>query len=172
MNIKPQNGFTLIELLITIAIVGITLAFAVPGMNKMLGDDRIVTLRNTLLSDIMYARSEAVKRTQPTIICASSDQASCTGGNFEDGWIVTVDTDNNGIGDDLIRIQPEIPGNITFQQAGLSAITFDSRGFLPRGANTGTISVCDDRVNPNDYAKTISLSPTGRPSRGANPACI
>ena len=169
MNIKKQHAFSLIELLITISIAGITLAIAIPNMSQFIKNDRLTSSSNTLLTDMMLARSQAVGRNQPVIICASTDQSSCTGGNYEDGWIVTIDTDNDGIGDELVKVQQPIEGGISYGQAGLSSITFDSRGFLPQGSNTGTISVCDERGN--DYAKTISLSTTGRASRGATPAC-
>ncbi len=169
MNINQHQGFTLLELIITIGIVGITMAFAIPGMGIFVKNERLTSSTNSLLTDLMLARSKAVERNQPVIICASSDQASCTGGSFEDGWIVTVDTDSDGTGDQIIKVQQAITGNISYKQAGLSSVTFDNRGFLPTDANTGTISICDDRGN--DHAKTISLSPTGRASRGADPSC-
>lgn len=171
MNMNRQHGFTLLELLITIGIVGVTMAFAIPGMTQFVKNERLTSTSNTLLTDIMLARSKAVERNQPVFICASSDETSCTGGNFEDGWIVIIDIDNDGLGDQLVKVQQPITANITFNQAGLSTITFDGRGFLPTGSNTGTISVCDDRTNPNNFAKTISISPTGRASRGASPSC-
>ncbi|MCP4186678.1 MAG: prepilin-type N-terminal cleavage/methylation domain-containing protein [Gammaproteobacteria bacterium] len=169
---KKYSGFTLIELMITLAIVAIVTTLAIPGMSEFVKNERLTSASNNLLGDIMLARSKAVERNQPVIICASNDQANCNG-NYEDGWIITIDSDSDGIGDEIIKIQQATEGNITYDQggAGLSIITFDSRGFLPTGANTGTISVCDNRTNPDDYAKTISLSATGRASRGANPAC-
>ncbi len=170
---KKYSGFTLIELMITVGIAGIVMAFAIPNMSAFVQNERLTAASNNLLGDIMLARSKAVERNQPVIVCASNDQLTCSNGNYEDGWIVTIDSDSDGIGDETIKIAQATAGNITYDQggAGLAVITFDSRGFLPAGANTGTISVCDDRANPNDYAKTISLSVTGRASRGANPAC-
>ncbi len=169
---KKYSGFTLIELLITVGIAGIVMALAVPNMSEFIKNERLTSATNGLLTDIMLARSKAVERNQPVIICASNDQATCTNDGYEEGWIVTVDTNSDGTGDEIIKIQQAIEGNVTYQDgAGLSVISFDARGFLPTGANTGTISICDDRTDPNDHAKTISLSATGRPSRGANPAC-
>ncbi len=169
---KKYSGFTLIELLITVGIAGIVMAFAIPNMSEFIKNERLTAASNNLLGDIMLARSKAVERNQPVIICASDDQANCNG-NYEDGWIITIDSDSDGIGDEIIKIQQATEGNIAYDQggAGLAIITFDSRGFLPTGSNTGTISICDDRTDPNDHAKTISLSATGRASRGANPAC-
>jgi type IV fimbrial biogenesis protein FimT len=170
---KKTSGFTLLELMIVVGIIGVVMAIAVPSLSETIKNERLTSATNGLLSDIMLARSKAVGRNQPVIICASSDGATCTNGSYEEGWIVTIDNDNNGTGDEIIKIQSSAENNITYDQggAGLSIISFDSRGFLPTGANTGTISVCDDRANPNDFARTISLSVTGRVSRGADPAC-
>ena len=170
---KKYSGFTLIELLITVGIAGIVMAMAAPNMAAFIKNERLTSATNDLLTDIALARSKAVERNQPVIICASSDQTNCTNDGYEGGWIVTVDTDSDGTGDEIIKIHQAVEGNIRYDQggAGLSIISFDSRGFLPIGSSTGTISICDDRVNTNDYAKTISLSATGRVSRGANPAC-
>lgn len=170
---KKYSGFTLIELMMTLGISGIVLAFAIPNMTAFVKNERLTSATNSLLTDIMLARSKAVERNQPVIICASDDQATCTNGRYEEGWIITVDNDSDGTGDELIKVQQPIEGNVTYDQggAGLSIISFDSRGFLPTGANTGSISICDDRTNPDDFAHTISLSATGRVSRGADPAC-
>ena len=170
---KKHSGFSLIELMMTLGIAGIVLAFAIPNMSEFVKNERLSAATNSLLTDIMLARSKAVERNQPVIICASDDQATCTNGGYEEGWIVAVDTDSDGTGDEIIKVQQAIEGNVVYDQggAGLSVISFDSRGFLPTGANTGTISICDDRTDPDDFAHTISLSATGRVSRGANPAC-
>ncbi len=167
---KKYSGFTLIELMVTVGIAGIVIALAIPSMSAFVKNERLTSASNNLLADIMLARNKAVERNQPVIVCASNNQANCVG-DFEDGWIVTIDTDGDGAGDQIIKIMQETTGGITYMQQGLAIITFDSRGFLPTGANTGTISICDDRPNPDDYAKTISLSATGRASRGANPSC-
>ncbi|MCP4235443.1 MAG: prepilin-type N-terminal cleavage/methylation domain-containing protein [Aestuariibacter sp.] len=165
---KKYSGFTLIELMVTVGIAGIVMAFAIPSMSAFVKNERLTSASNNLLADIMLARNKAVERNQPVIVCASSDQATC-GGDFEDGWIVTIDTDSNGAGDQIIKIMQETTGGITF--SGSTSVNFDSRGFRPAGAANVTISICDDRPNPEDYAKTISLSATGRASRGANPSC-
>jgi len=170
---KKHSGFSLIELMMTLGIAGIVLAFAIPNMSEFVKNERLSAATNSLLTDIMLARSKAVERNQPVIVCASDDQATCTNSSYEEGWIVTIDADSDGTGDEIIKVQQPIEGNVIYDQggAGLSIISFDSRGFLPAGANTGTISICDDRTDPDDFAKTISLSATGRVSRGANPAC-
>lgn len=171
---NKYSGFTLLELLITIGIAGIVMALAIPNISELIKNERLVSASNNLLADLMLARSKAVERNQPVIVCASSDEETCTNDSYEAGWIVIIDTDSNGTGDELIKVQQITEGGITYKSAanGLSVITFDGRGFLPSGSTSGTISICDDRLKPNDFAKTISLSPTGRAGRrGAVPSC-
>ena len=163
------HGFTLIELLITVAIGAILMAVAIPGMNRFIQNDRLTSFSNSLVLDLMLARSTAVERNQATILCASSDENSCNSNDFSEGWIVLADLDNDGDIDDLVKVQQAIDGDISYNQAGLSVITFDNRGFIPTDGNIGTISVCDSRGN--DHANTLSISRTGRVSRGADPAC-
>ena len=169
MKTIKQNGFTLLELMIVLAIAGITLGIAIPSMNGFVKNDRITSFRNALHIDLMVGRSKAVETNQTVVVCASSDQATC-GGSYQDGWIVAIDTDNSGVidaTDTLVKVQASIPGGITFADGGMNPIVFDSRGFAPN--SIGAISVCDNRGN--SYAKTISISRTGRVSNGAAPSC-
>ena len=170
MKIKQQLAFTLMELMITLAILAITMTIAVPGMNEFVKNERLTSYTNTLLTDLLLARSKAVERNQPVILCVSTNQTACTAGAFSDGWIVMVDTNNDGAGtvaDEAIKVQQAITGDIRYNSTLGTAILFDSRGFKP-GA-IGRISVCDDRGN--DRANVLSISRTGRVSRGANPTC-
>lgn len=59
---QNSKGFTLIELLITIAVLAIILAFAVPSFVNLIENSRVTTQSNTLLGAINLARSEAVKQ--------------------------------------------------------------------------------------------------------------
>ncbi len=170
MKKYQQLGFTLIELLITVAIAGVVMAIAIPNMGQFIKNERLTSFSNTLIADLMFARSEAVKQNQQVVLCASNDGASCTNTNLEEGWIAFRDINNNGSPADvsqIIKIQQSITGDIQYVDGGLNSITFDSRGFAPN--TNGAISVCDDRGD--DYAKSLAISVTGRVSRGGNPAC-
>ena len=96
---KKNSGFTLLELLVTVSIIGIVMAIGVPAMSTFTLNDRLTTQVNTMVGHLAYARSEAVKRTQPVSICVSNNATNCTGGNWQDGWIVYVDADNDNFGD-------------------------------------------------------------------------
>ena len=145
MKTYRLHGFTLLELMATLGVLGILMAVAIPNMGQFVKNERLTSFSNSLLSDLMLARSKSVELNQSVIVCASSDEENCTGGSYEDGWIVTIDSDGDGTGDELIKVQQAIPGNIEFNLNDpiLSSIVFDSRGFTPD--TIGTISICDDR---------------------------
>lgn len=175
MKTLRQQAFSLIELMITVGIAGILLMLAAPQMSNFMKNDRLTSVANTLIVDLMLARSEAVKQNTPTILCPSSNQTTCdTGGNFGNGWILGIDSDSNGTLDNtetILKVQQAISPEITFSNASgnLSRIIFDSRGFTPTFLTSDVLSICDARAN--SYAKTISFSKTGRISRGGTPSC-
>jgi type IV fimbrial biogenesis protein FimT len=93
-----EKGFTLIELLITLTVVTVLLATAVPYMGNFAKNNRLITQTNDLVLAIQLARSEAVKRGINTVICPSTDQSSCSGNaaDWQTGWLVFSDTNLNG----------------------------------------------------------------------------
>ena len=87
-----QAGFTLVELLISIVLLAILLALAVPSFQSFVKNNRVTAQTNGLVSAIQMARSEALKRGTNSVICASDDGETCTGnGTWASGWIVWSD---------------------------------------------------------------------------------
>ncbi len=147
----------------TVALISIVTALAIPSMRTYGQNDRLTTNINTMIGHLAYARSEAVKRSAQVSICVSSDAANCTGGNWEDGWIVYVDSDgddnfNSGT-EEILRANQAMDGNNKFSPSAAygSQITYDNRGFITA---TGSILLCDNRNGA--FGKTITISNTGR----------
>lgn len=92
MNELPRRckGFTLVELMVTIAVVAILLAIALPSFRHVIQRNRVATASNDLLASVAYARTTAIFRHQLVSMCPSADGISCTsaGQAFEPGWIV------------------------------------------------------------------------------------
>ncbi|MDH3221982.1 MAG: GspH/FimT family pseudopilin [Gammaproteobacteria bacterium] len=168
---KKKSGFTLLELLIAVALVGIVMAFGLPSMTEFIKNDRLTTQINTLVGHLAYARSEAVLRHQPVIVCASDNQASCSSGNWADGWIIFVDTDNNGdfsAGEVMLRVQQPLAGGNTLVSTAGNSVVYDDRGFAPN--SIGSFSLCDDRGPA--HIKAITISNTGRVRKGGSASCV
>ena len=168
---KKHSAFTLLELMITIAIVGLVTAFAVPSMNTFTKDDRLATQINTLVGHLALARSEAVLRSQQVILCVSDNSTSCSGTDWSEGWIVFIDANNDSgfsTGEEVVRAQPALEGGNILNSSIGSSVTYDSRGFAATGS-TGTFSLCDDRGN--EFIKSIAISNTGRVRKGGTTSC-
>src|SRR4051812_43964122 len=95
---RQQSGFTMFELMITLTVAGILASIAVPNVRDFMRNNRLSSTANDLLRGTQIARSEAVKRQQNVVLCASTDPAAvnpvCSFGAFR-GWIVFQDTNSN-----------------------------------------------------------------------------
>lgn len=119
----PQLGFTMIELLVTISIAAIMMAIAVPSFQSFLLNSRLTGHTNDLVLGMAYARSEAVKRGVNVTVCASNDQATCSG-DWEDGWIVRfINEDDEEV---ALEVHTAYTGTIC---GSAGAIVFNSSGF-------------------------------------------
>jgi type IV fimbrial biogenesis protein FimT len=159
---KKNSGFTLLELLITVALISIVMAIAIPSMTTFTQNDRLTTNINALIGHLAYARSEAVKRSQQVSLCVSNNTTSCTGGNWEDGWIVYIDADGSNTfsaGEEILRAQQALDGANTLTTAIGNQVTYDYRGFVS-AASVGNFLLCDARNGL--FGKTIRISTTGR----------
>jgi len=172
---KKNSGFTLLELILTLTLISVVTAFAIPSMTAFTKNDRLVTNINSMVGHLAYARSEAVKRSQQVSVCVSNNtdtpNPSCTGGGWEDGWIVYIDADANNSFDaneEVIKAHGPFAGNnaVTPNNVGTQVI-YDNRGYL--ASNTGSLLLCDERSGP--HGKTINISTTGRVRMGVDSAC-
>jgi prepilin-type N-terminal cleavage/methylation domain-containing protein len=92
VNHPRCGGFTLSEMLIALAIAGILLVVGLPSFRGFMENSAMTSSANALLGDLIYARTEAIKRGVPVTVCKSADGATCdvSSSAFE-RWIVFVD---------------------------------------------------------------------------------
>ncbi|MCB1935235.1 MAG: GspH/FimT family protein [Nitrosomonas sp.] len=124
-----------------------------------------------MLSNFSLARSEAIKRNGRVVVCTSSDGSSCTNsGNWNQGWIIFSDLDNDASrdgGEDLIHAMPSLQTGYSFSgNANVSNyISFDSQGMtiLTSGAmQSGTIVLCPAAPAAGGMGRQLILSSSGR----------
>lgn len=91
-------GFTLLEALVVMALLGVLMSLAAPSLNGLRLQHQLQARAEAFLSSLVLARSEALRRQQRVTLCASDASAEGTcdaGGNWQLGWLVFVDTNNN-----------------------------------------------------------------------------
>ena len=112
---SDQRGFSLFELIVTIVIVAVLGALALPNFGSSMRRGRMTTETNDLLGAINLARNEAITRAAPVSICPSADGTACSADatTWNDGWMVFVDYANPGEvdagdGDVVLRVWSKI----------------------------------------------------------------
>jgi type IV fimbrial biogenesis protein FimT len=159
---KRARGFTLIELMVTITVLSVLLSLAVPSFREIIDSNRITTQTNDFVSTLNYARSEALKRSNPVTVCASTDGLTCAGAtDWSTGWIVFADINANGALDGAeapLQKSLGIPPGMTLNSAVRTFVRYSSSG-VSSGAETFALL----KTNcTGDHAREISVSTTGR----------
>lgn len=165
---RRHGGFTLIELMVTLAMAAIVLTVGVPSFRDMVKKNEMAGATNRFVGALKLARSEAIKRGVPVSICKSNDGATCTGAgtNWEDGWIVFVNADNDSpaavdAGETILRVMPALKNVYTLR--GTNSNNFaSSLTYLPsgRGNNMGRFVLCEN--NQLADSRVVFINITGR----------
>ncbi len=163
----------MIELMIGIALAAIIVSMATPSFNSAMKKNKIVAETNELIADINFARSEAVKRSVPVVLCRSASPTnttpSCggTASNWSSGWLVFADTDGDNsytaADDILIRIGNPADASVTIKSntAANQELVYNPDGTTAAGGNVAVFAICDDRGAA--HGRQIQISATGRP---------
>ncbi len=167
---RPGNarGFTLVELVITMTLASILVGMGVPALRSLMERNWRASLTNHLVSDLMLARSEAVKRGGYVTLCHSSDESACNG-TWADGWILFVDSDGDQTldsGEELLRRYQPDTGPYTIVSA-TDAITFHPTGMLQAPSGRVELAV----THEDSTEACLELAPTGRPRLNHGGGC-
>lgn len=148
------SGFTLLELLATLLILCLLVSVAIPTQQTFLRSHRSLSKMNQIAHALYIARSEAIKRNEKMILCASSDKKNC-GKNWQDGQILVTSTGQ------LLRIFPSLPqGDRLIWNSSLGKD--ESVEWLPDGytnGQRGTFYYCADQ---SANSRSLVLLNTGR----------
>ena len=162
-----RSGFTLIELMVVIAIAAILAALAAPSFREFIDNQRLRNASFDLVSDLLLARSEALKRGTPVVVTPSATDA----GGWRAGWRVNVGTSAGELLTERTDVAP--PLRFAARDSGgnaLGSLTIgaDGRvvGATPVLFNVNFASPAPAHVKPS----CVRLDATGRP-RADKGAC-
>jgi type IV fimbrial biogenesis protein FimT len=155
-------GVTLLELLMVIAIGAVLAGIAVPSLDRGLLNARRAAAMESLVRAAWFARTEALQRGRPVILCASGSGGRCAAepDAWGGGWLVAP-ADAPEV---ILRRGPGTTDPRARLVANRSAFSFEP---YDRRSTNGTIAWCDGRGAT--AARAVVIAPTGRPrlERGA-----
>ncbi|HXD37079.1 MAG TPA: GspH/FimT family pseudopilin [Rhodanobacter sp.] len=136
---RRPRGFSLLELMITITVMAILLAIAVPSFRDVIHRNQVSSASNAILASVSYARSEAITRGQLVYMCPGDKTAGCTAGGtvYDQGWIVyTAPAGAASVGQayaaasSILLRSTAAQTNVSIEAKNGSIVTFGQQGQL------------------------------------------
>lgn len=165
--------------MVTVAVVAILAVVAVPSLRDVVQNNRLRAGANELVAALQAARMEAVRLNSRSLVCRSTDGATCanSGGDWT-AWVVMADVNHDGNVDDLVRTgsasasvqianSPAIEdGTIVFRPDGMAR----TDAGLPLEAN---LAVCIPSSSLPENRRIVSIAAGSRfsVSHGNDTAC-
>jgi type IV fimbrial biogenesis protein FimT len=164
---SKSHGFNLLELMVTVTIATIIAMIALPSFSFILQNVRLKMQIYDFNGALDFARSEAVKRGTWVTVCASADQAACgpNGTQWESGWMVFVDPNNNHVLDvgeaAPLRATSALISTYTLRATSATTlatyITFNAKG---TSSASGQFVLCQNgQINPS---RAVLIGTSGR----------
>jgi type IV fimbrial biogenesis protein FimT len=161
--IAAKKGFTLIELMVTIALIAILMAVAVPSFVTYQRNSELTSFTNTLLAGLNAARGEAIKRGRNAMVVPTD------GADWNNGWVVFVDVNRSGVydvnSDITILTREAAPSYLTISNVGANAaanlyLMYDASGYSR--LKSSAFGAWTFEIKRNDVTSTELLAQTRR----------
>ena len=152
-----SRGFTIIEVMIVLAMVGVMVAIAAPNMRDLIVRMRLKTAASDLHTDLMMARSEAIKRN------AGMQIVPADATNWAAGWSVRVQS--SGVVLNTQQAHPAVTfttTNAAYTATPVAAVTFSGMGRETGSAGAGIAFVISSAAFPGMRARCVVIDPSGR----------
>ena len=167
-----NQGFSLLELMVALAVVAILVTVGLPGFAAMTRQNCTVTSANAMLSVLIAARSEALKRDRSVSLCKTVDGSACStvaDSGWDRGYLIYLDDNGNGRHDatePLLKVEMPLSSCASISSASgyANALSYDGLGRAVRLGNFRVVAKSD-----SSYERRVVIGPCGRP-RICNPA--
>ncbi len=150
-------GFTLVELMITLAVLVVLLAVAVPSMQEFTANNQLAATRSNFAAAVALARTEAAKRGRVVVLQALG--SGPTGNEFANGWEIAVDDDGSGVvASSETRVRKNAVALEKIKLGGTPAVSFRATGALV-GTAAQVYTLC--RASGGTRGFTVTVTPSG-----------
>jgi type IV fimbrial biogenesis protein FimT len=147
---RRADGMTLVELVAAMAIVAILATIAMPNLSATLANQRLRAAGTDLVSALMIARSEAIKRN------AQVEVAPIVRRDWKSGWRVqTVDSGEQVDRKDALGFRVDValaPDTIVYERTGRLTV-----------AGTTQVEFRDSEKGSTLSPRCVSVDPSGLP---------
>lgn len=161
--LQRQKAFTLIELMISILVLLVLMAIAVPSFTDLLARNRLSGQANELLSVIQLARSEAIKQNQTIRLCkANTELDGCSAASGPWGGWLLADTASPTT---VIRAG-RFDGRLIIS-AAFTELRFSGQGLIRSQNNqplNSAFELCADGAEFADNGRILTFLSGGRSS--------
>lgn len=169
-------GLSLVELMVTIFVLAILAAVAVPSFRAVMSRGDIANAINALSADMQFARGQAASQHRFVSICRSTTGTQCNEAtsdpfDYDAGWIVySYDVTSAGPNQtysatgsnmDILRYTPQIRG-VSLRGKDGSIFTFNQTGEFVTSAGRTSLSFVACARKPGDPSTQIGTNQEGR----------
>ena len=178
---RRRPGFTLIELMIGLLVLAILATVAIPSIQPVIRKNRLTTETNRLLTDLAFARSEAITRAVAVTLCTSSNGTACDAAlDWTHGRLIWADFNGDSLltsaGGEIRRFSEAPSSEATITDNNVpDPFEYQARGF-PIGVGAGGASSLRIDVNglPAAEFRELCINATGQTRlrrTTSDPAC-
>lgn len=176
-NRSRMAGLSMVELMVTILVLAILMAVAVPSFRAVMNRGTVVSAVNSLSADMQFARGAASSQHRFVSICRSTTGTQCdipTGTTFDYdvGWIVySYDVSSTGANQvytagssnmTILRATPQRAG-ASIRATDGNVFTFNQTGqFVTATGRTTLTFIACPRKSPSDITNTVGTNAAGR----------
>jgi type IV fimbrial biogenesis protein FimT len=161
---RAQLGFTLGETLTSLAVIGISLSLAAPGLQSLTRGNAEAAAVNQLVGTLHAARSAAVTRNTQVAVCASASGERCDGRDWADGWITFVDRnadEERAPTEEILEQAPPLAGYRLASADYPGSLGYRADG-RPADPATGEFAFC--AAGAEEAGKVVILRANGLPA--------
>ena len=147
---RRARGFTVVEALTVLAVVAVLAAIAMPSLANVLAGQRLRAAGTDLMSSLLLARSEAIKRNAQVVVAPRS------AGDWKTGWrVATVNTDEQVDRKEPLGLRVDValaPATLVYERNGRLGVV-----------GVTQFEFRDSESQPGVQARCVLIDPSGLP---------